>query len=79
MSIYYEENFLFEQQPQHKQQNQMTTKFTQDDPYESFLYALKASETKRQYPKGLKLVFDYLVYINELKENQTENQCNEVV
>jgi hypothetical protein len=37
-------------------------------PYESFLYALKSSETKRQYPKRLKVVFDYLVSINELKE-----------
>ncbi len=43
------------------------------------MYALKSSETKRQYPKRLKVVFDYLVSINELKETQIENQCEEVV
>ncbi len=67
-------NPLFEQQ----QQNYISERFTHD-PYESFLYALKASETKRQYPKRLKVVFDYLVSINELKETQIENQCKEVV
>jgi hypothetical protein len=53
-----------------KQQNNYSSeKFNhQEDPYESFLYALKAPETKRQYPKRLKVVFDYLVSINELKE-----------
>jgi hypothetical protein len=62
-----------------QQQNYMSAKFNHDDPYESFLYALKASETKRQYPKSLKVVFDYLVSIDELKEKQLENQCKEVV
>ena len=56
----------------------MSAKFNHDDPYESFLYALKASETKRQYPKRLKVVFDYLISINELKETKLENQCKEV-
>jgi integrase len=68
---------LFDQQKQ--QQNYTSEKYTQDDPYESFLYALKASETKRQYPKRLKIVFDYLLSINELKEDQLEKQCKEVV
>lgn len=40
---------------------------------------MKATETKRQYPKRLKVVFDYLVSINELKETKLENQCKEVV
>ena len=62
-----------------QQQNYISKNFKQDDPYESFLYALKSSETKRQYPKRLKVVFDYLVSINELKEIQLENQCKEVV
>ena len=61
-----------------QQQNYIPEKFNQDDPYESFLYALKASETKRQYPKRLKVVFDYLVSINELKETKLGNQCKEV-
>ncbi len=43
------------------------------------MYALKSSETKRQYPKRLKVVFDYLVSLNELKETRLENQCKEVV
>ena len=64
---------------QQQQQNYISEKFTQDDPYESFLYALKAPETKRQYPKRLKVVFEYLVSINELKETKLENQCKEVV
>ena len=62
-----------------QQQNYISEKFTHGDPYESFLYALKAPETKRQYPKRLKVVFDYLVSVNELKEIQLENQCKEVV
>ncbi|HJT83168.1 MAG TPA: hypothetical protein VJ697_01680, partial [Nitrososphaeraceae archaeon] len=62
-----------------QQKNFVTEKYNQDDPYESFLYALKSSETKRQYPKRLKVVFDYLVSINELKETLLENQCKEVV
>ena len=70
MPIDHEENPLSEQQ-----QNYISENFKQDDPYESFLYALKSSETKRQYPKRLKVVFDYLISINELKEIQLENQC----
>jgi hypothetical protein len=67
--------YLPDQQLKQKQQN---SKFSHYDPYESFLYALKASETKRQYPKRLKVIFDYLVSINELKETNLENQCKEV-
>ena len=62
-----------------QQQNYISEKFTHNDPYDSFLYALKAPETKRQYPKRLKVVFEYLVSINELKETKLENQCKEVV
>jgi hypothetical protein len=43
-------------QQKKQQQNYTSEKFIQDDPYESFLYALKAPETKRQYPKRLKIV-----------------------
>ena len=31
-----------------------------DDPLSIFLYALRAPETKRQYPNRLKLFLDYL-------------------
>ena len=62
-----------------QQQNYISEKLIHGDPYKSFLYTLKAPETKRQYPKRLKVVFDYLVSINELKEIQLENQCKEVV
>ena len=61
-----------------QQQNYISENFTHGDPYDSFLYALKAPETKRQYPKRLKVVFDYLVSLNELKETKLENQCKEV-
>jgi hypothetical protein len=43
-------------QQKKQQQNYTSEKFIQDDPYESFLNALKAPETKRQYPKRLKIV-----------------------
>ncbi|MGD1838587.1 MAG: hypothetical protein ACPKPY_11095 [Nitrososphaeraceae archaeon] len=66
----------YEQQPQ--QQYDISKKFV-DDPYESFSYALKAPETKRQYPKRLKVIFNYLVSINELKNDKLEEQCKEVV
>ena len=69
---------MFEQR-QKLQQNYISEKITEDDPYESFMHALKSSETNRQYLKRLKIVFDYLVSRNELKETQIENQSKEVV
>jgi hypothetical protein len=51
-----------------QQQNFDSEKFIHEDPYESFLYALKSSETKRQYPKRLKVVFDYLVLAKTEKD-----------
>jgi predicted phosphoadenosine phosphosulfate sulfurtransferase len=53
--------------------------FNHNDSYELFLYALKAPETKRQYPKRLKVVFDYFNSINELKNTKIQDQCKEVV
>ncbi len=29
-------------------------------PYENFLFALKSKETRRQYPKLLKMFFDFI-------------------
>lgn len=31
-----------------------------DDPLQNFLYALKAPDSKRQYPRRLEYFFDYL-------------------
>jgi hypothetical protein len=62
----------------YEHQNYITEKLPRDDPYQSFLYALKAPETKRQYPKRLKVIFDYLVSINELRETTIEKQGQEV-
>ena len=39
----------------------------QNNPYGLFLFALKAPQTKRQYPKILKYIFDYFVKIGKLK------------
>jgi hypothetical protein len=33
---------------------------TLQSPLYSFMYALKSSEARRQYPKRLKMLFDYL-------------------
>ena len=59
--------------------NSIIEGFNHSEPYELFLYALKASETKRQYPKRLKMVLDYFKSINELKESKIEAQCKEVI
>ena len=45
-----------------------------EDPISSFLYALKAPESRRQYPKRLKMLFDYLGLVEPL-----ENQAIEFV
>jgi hypothetical protein len=42
-----------------------------------FLYALKAPESKRQYPKRLKVFLDFLTSKNELSHSDLENQCRE--
>ena len=71
-------SFIDSESKLYEHQNYITENYTQD-PFESFLYTLKAKETKRQYPRRLKVVFDYLVPINELKENQLGKQCKEVI
>jgi len=64
----------------YEQQNySITENFNHTDPYELFLYALKAPETKRQYPKRLKVVFDYFTSINELTNTKIQDQCKEVI
>ena len=50
-----------------------------DDPLQNFLYALKAPDSKRQYPRRLEYFFDYLGLTGTLKEkclvfsNQAKN------
>ena len=48
----------------------------QENPLEMFMYALKAPESKRQYPKRLKVFFDFLTFNNEeFSHSDLENQC----
>jgi hypothetical protein len=44
-----------------------------------FLYALRAPESKRQYPKRLKVVLDYLKNKAELRTDILEHQCREFI
>ena len=44
-----------------------------------FMYALKAPESKRQYPKRLKVFLDFLTSKNELVHTDLENQCKEFI
>jgi hypothetical protein len=45
---------------------------TQQCPLYSFMYALKSSETRRQYPKRLKKLFDFLNLSGSLEEQANE-------
>lgn len=47
---------------------------TYEDPMSTFLYALKAPESQRQYPRRLKMLFDYIGLVQPL-----ENQALEFV
>ena len=42
------------------------TLLDQENPLAMFMYALKAPESKRQYPKRLKVFLDFLTSKNEL-------------
>ena len=48
-----------------------------ENPLAMFMYALKAPESKRQYPKRLKVFLDFLTSKNELSCSDLENQCLE--
>ncbi len=39
-----------------------------DYPMQRFMYALRASETKRQYPKRLKMFMDFVQIEGDLKQ-----------
>jgi hypothetical protein len=41
---------------------------TLQSPIYSFMYSLKSSEAKRQYPKRLKMLFDFLDLSGSLEE-----------
>jgi hypothetical protein len=45
------------------------------NPLDSFMYALKSSEARRQYPKKLKMFFDFLKLPSSL-ESQAEGFLN---
>lgn len=53
------------------------TLLDQGNPLAMFMYALKAPESKRQYPKRLKVFLDFLTSKNELLHSDLENQCKE--
>jgi hypothetical protein len=44
----------------------------EEDPLSIFLYALKAPESKRQYPKILKVFLDYIQMGGSLREQASE-------
>jgi hypothetical protein len=45
---------------------------THQSPVYSFMYALNTSETRRQYPKRLKMLFDFLNLSGSLEEQANE-------
>jgi hypothetical protein len=51
-----------------KEQEQEALVTVQQSPLYSFMYALKSSEARRQYPKRLKMLFDYLKLQGSLGE-----------
>jgi hypothetical protein len=51
----------------------------EENPLQIFLYALRAPESKRQYPRRLKVVFDYLQKKQELKSKDLDEQCKEFI
>lgn len=58
-----------------KQQNEehkVITQQRQQSPLYLFMYALKSSEARGQYPKRLKMFFDYLELSNSLEEQSVE-------
>ena len=48
-----------------------------ENPLEMFLYALRAQESKRQYPRRLKVLLDYLMNKGELTNKSLEAQARE--
>jgi hypothetical protein len=58
-----------------KEENEEIPKINEikkQNPVGSFGYALKSSEARRQYPKRLKMLFDFLDLTGSLEEQATE-------
>ena len=53
----------------------LNTILDQENPLAMFMYALRAPESKRQYPKRLKVFLDFLTSNNELIHSDLETQC----
>jgi hypothetical protein len=51
----------------------------EDNPLQMLLYGLRAPESKRQYPRRLKVFLDYLTNKGGLTSNVLETQCKEFV
>jgi len=54
-----------------------TLEIDEENPLQMFLYALRAPESKRQYPRRLKVFLDYLTKEGELRSSILEEQCKE--
>jgi hypothetical protein len=50
----------------------ITAQFEEDNPMSLFLYALKAPETRRQYPRRLKVFMDYVKLLGTIEEQAKE-------
>jgi hypothetical protein len=50
----------------------LSTQYEEDHPLSIFLYALKAPETKRQYPRRLKVFLDFLKLEGTLEHQSKE-------
>jgi hypothetical protein len=58
-----------------REEKRLLTKERQSQsPIYSFMYALKSSETRRQYPKRLKMLYDYLGLAGSLDTLKGNNQ-----
>jgi hypothetical protein len=55
-----------------KEKRVLTKEQQSQSPIYSFMYALKSSETRRQYPKRLKILFDFLGLDGSLEEQATD-------
>jgi hypothetical protein len=53
-----------------------TTTNDSEDPMAYFMYALKAPETRRQWPRRLKIAFDFIM---DLSSKSLEEQAREFV
>lgn len=51
----------------------------EENPLDNFLYALRAPESKRQYPRRLKVLLDYLTGKGAIESTNLEKQCKEFI